>query len=53
MHILYVGTSHFVLYREVVLSSEVKMYWYNREGTSKCVLYREVFFIQLLRVPII
>ena len=32
----------FFLYRDVVLSSEVKMYWYNREGTSKCVLYREV-----------
>ena len=33
------GTSHFVLYRDVVLSSEVKMY---REGTSKCVLCRKV-----------
>ena len=39
--------SHFALYKEVVLSLEVEMYWYNREGTSKCVLYREVFsFIQ-------
>ena len=36
------GHKIFVLYREVVLSSEVKMYQYNREGTSKCVLYREV-----------
>ena len=32
------GTSQFVLYREVVLSLEVKMYEYNREGTSKCPL---------------
>ena len=36
------GSGHFVLYREVVLSSEVKMYWYNSEATSS-VLYREVF----------
>ena len=40
------GTSHFVLYREVVLSSDVEMYWYNRQVTSKCVLYRGVTFIQ-------
>ena len=31
-----------VLYREVVLSSEVKVDLYNREETSKCVLYIEV-----------
>ena len=30
-------TSNFVIYREVVLSSEVKMYLYDRKGTSKCV----------------
>ena len=24
---------------------DVKMYWYKREGTSKCVLYREAFSI--------
>ena len=41
----HVGTSHFVLYREIVFSLEVKMYCYNGEGTSKCVLYREVFSI--------
>ena len=28
------GTSHFVLYDEVVHSLEVKMYQYNREGNS-------------------
>ena len=41
------GTSHFVLYREVVLSSEVKIIilQYNREETSKCVHYRVVFSI--------
>ena len=38
------GTSHFVLYREVVLSSEVKMYWYNSE-VPQSLLYREVFSI--------
>ena len=36
---VHAGTSHFVNYREVGLSSEVN----NREGTLKCVLYREVF----------
>ena len=39
------GTSRFVLYREVFLSLEVKMYQYNRERTLKCVLYREVFLL--------
>ena len=39
------GPALFVLYREVVLSLEVKMYYYNREKASKCVLYREVFSI--------
>ena len=28
------GPQNYVLYREVVLSLEVKMYWYNREETS-------------------
>ena len=31
---------HFVLYREVVLSSEVKMYQCNREGTSLSFIER-------------
>ena len=35
-------TSHYVHYREVVLSSEVKMYYYNREVTS--VSFIERFF---------
>ena len=44
----HVGTRHFVLYREVVLSSEVKSTsiigkW--NFGTLKCVLYREFFFL--------
>ena len=30
------------------VSLEVIMYWYNREGTSKCVLYREFFLLCLL-----
>ena len=42
------GTSHFVLYREVVLSSEVKMY--KREVASKYVLYRDIFPSCLLGV---
>ena len=37
------GTSHFVLYREVDLSLEVKMY-------LKCVLYREVLPISIQSV---
>ena len=35
----------FINNREVVLSLEVKMYKYNREGTSKWVVFREVFTI--------
>ena len=38
-------TSHFVLYREVVLSLEVKLYLCSRERASKCVLYRKVFLV--------
>ena len=39
----HIGTSHLVEW----LSSlrRFTMYCYNREGTSKCVLYREVFSI--------
>ena len=46
------GTSHFVL---VVLSSEVKIHQYNREGTSNCVFYKERFFpmCPLFRVSVI
>ena len=41
----------FVFYREVVLSSEVKMYSYNREGTSRRVLYRDVLmFYSIIHV---
>ena len=36
------GTSHFGLYREVVLSLEVGMYISIIFGSSKCVFYREV-----------
>ena len=39
---------HIVLYGEVVLSSKVKMYWYNREGMSKCILDSELFFYCVL-----
>ena len=34
------GTGHFVLYREVVLSSEVEI---EEGGTSVCVLHRKAF----------
>ena len=41
-----VRTRHFVLYKEVVLSSEVKyVLVHNRKVELKCVLYREVFSI--------
>ena len=41
----HVGTRHFVLFREVVLSSEVKNVLEKWNfGTLKCVFYREVFF---------
>ena len=36
------GTGRFVLYREVVHSLEVEIDYYK---ISKCVLYREVFFL--------
>ena len=39
------GTSHFVHYREVVLSSEAIMYRYNREVTPKSVLYGDFFLL--------
>ena len=39
------GHSHFVLYREAVLYSEVKMYKYNREGASKLSFRARFFFI--------
>ena len=44
----HIGTSHFILYREVVLSLEAKMYQYNRKRDLNvcqfffyCVLYSE------------
>ena len=46
----HVGTRHFVLYIEVVLSLEV-MYYYNRKwnfGTLKCVLMERFFFYCVL-----
>ena len=45
---IYIGTSHIVLYREVVLSSDVKIY---EKGPQSVSLYREVFF--LFKVSII
>ena len=49
----HVGTRNFVLYGEVVLSSEVKKVLYStigkwNFGTLKCVLYREFFFYCVL-----
>ena len=40
----HVGTIHFVLYREVVLSLEVTMYWYNEKG-PQCVSFIERFIL--------
>ena len=35
-------------FMESLSTLQVKMYWYNREVTSKCVLYSEGFFIGIL-----
>ena len=51
----HVGTRHFVLFREVVLSSEVKNVLEKWNfGTLKCVFYREVFFycVHYLECPL-